>query len=341
MRDEVHNVHHLPGEDSNGVKEIVTIPDGIRSEALDWVLRLAVGGATTADADQLARWRAQSQAHRVAFAEANLAWQVSGPAAAGLAANGEASASYGAGAARRRIGRRAVLAAIGTSAAAGIVGAIVPPFGLWPSLAELGADHRTAIGERRQLDLSERVRVELNTRTSIAVLMAADRGRTIELIAGEAVIETRGEPLTVAAASGRMLANGAQLDVRCDRHWVSVACLSGTARVEHPRGAVSVAAGQVVRYDQAGASDVVRGDLERLTAWRRGLIDFQDDPLAAVIEEINRYRPGRIVLVNEALAKLSVVATFHIDQLADAGDRLARALGATARRMPGGVVILS
>jgi transmembrane sensor len=138
-----------------------------------------------------------------------------------------------------------------------------------------------------------------------------------------------------------MLAYGAQLDVRCDQHAVAVACLSGAARVEHPRGVLSVAAGQVVRYDRTGTSDVVRGDLERLTAWRRGLIEFQDDPLAAVIEEINRYRPGRIVLVNNALAGLSVVATFHIDRLADAGDRLAHALGANARRMPGGVVILS
>lgn len=222
-----------------------------------------------------------------------------------------------------------------------MVGAIDPPFGLWPSLTELGADHRTATGERRQLDLTERVRVELNTRTSIAVHLAADRTPTIELISGEAVVETRGEPLMVAAASGRVTAIGAQLDVRCDRQAVAVACLSGAVRVEHARGVVSVAAGQVVRYDGTGPSDVVSGDMERLTAWRRGLLEFRDDPLASVIEEINRYRPGRVILVNNALADLSVVATFHIDRLADAGERLAHALGASVRRLPGGVVILS
>ena len=44
---------------------------------------------------------------------------------------------------------------------------VAPPFGLWPSWRELGADYRTAKGEQRRVVLPGTAVLDLNTRTSV------------------------------------------------------------------------------------------------------------------------------------------------------------------------------
>ncbi len=78
------------------------------------------------------------------------------------------------------------------------------------------------------------------------------------------------------------------------------------------------------------------GDPTVVTAWQRGLIIFHDVPLAAVVEEINRYRPGRIILFNDALAERKVVAGFRLDQIDDVVNCIAQALRAKIRSLSGG-----
>ncbi len=53
----------------------------VKDQAMVWITRLASGHATEADAEALRRWRDASAAHRQAFAEAKLLWEVLGPAA--------------------------------------------------------------------------------------------------------------------------------------------------------------------------------------------------------------------------------------------------------------------
>ncbi|WZB60942.1 FecR domain-containing protein [Achromobacter xylosoxidans] len=73
---------------------------------------------------------------------------------------------------------------------------VAPPFGLWPSWRELGADYRTAKGEQRRVVLPGAAVLDLNTRTSIAL-----RAAGVELISGEAAISLAGasSPFTVSA----------------------------------------------------------------------------------------------------------------------------------------------
>src|SRR5438309_9462163 len=94
-----------PGQAADGGAEM----DRVQREALDWLRRLGSGDVTPADLDALDRWRMASPAHRRAFAEANLFWDVLGKAAH------EAQARSRAGRPSRLafinpIGRRALLA---------------------------------------------------------------------------------------------------------------------------------------------------------------------------------------------------------------------------------------
>jgi transmembrane sensor len=60
-------------------------------------------------------------------------------------------------------------------------------------------------------------------------------------------------------------------------------------------------------------SDPVSFDRTAVTAWLRGQFVFYNTPLAQVVETLNRYRRGHIVIVNEALNELAVSGIFRTD----------------------------
>lgn len=75
-------------------------------------------------------------------------------------------------------------------------------------------------------------------------------------------------------------------------------------------------------------------------AWRHRLLIFDDEPLSAVIDDINRYRPGKIILTNRDLAARKVHARFSLDQMADIATLIHDAYGADITTLPGGVILL-
>ncbi|MFX8723624.1 hypothetical protein ABTM71_19355, partial [Acinetobacter baumannii] len=64
-------------------------------------------------------------------------------------------------------------------------------------------------------------------------------------------------------------------------------------------------------------------------------------PLSQVIDEINRYRSGKIILLNADLGRLPLDATFRLDRIEEAVPKIAHVFGARVRTLPGGVVLLS
>jgi transmembrane sensor len=71
------------------------------------------------------------------------------------------------------------------------------------------------------------------------------------------------------------------------------------------------------------------------------LLVFRHEPLSHVVDEINRYRRGRIIVVNDALGRRPVVASFRIDRMDEVVPRIERALNVRATTLPGGIVLLS
>ena len=82
-------------------------------------------------------------------------------------------------------------------------------------------------------------------------------------------------------------------------------------------------------------------DAANVIAWRNKMLVFNDATLASVIDEINRYRPGMLVLLNTELGKRKVQARFSLDQLAGVALLIRDAYGAKCTELPGGVVLLS
>ena len=250
---------------------------------------------------------------------------------------------------RRRVAmtRRLMLGA-GAAAIGGVVisSVVKPPLGLWPSLWELRADFRTGTGEQRTIALAGDVEIALNTQTSLAIHPATATEDRVELIAGEASFSTQNRTarlLAVLAANGRIVSQSGRFDVRCVSagNPVSVACFEGRLKVEIGSKVTELGPGQGVSYDGARISEVGVVDPEAESEWRRGIVTFRNTPLTEAVNEMNRYRPGRIVLRNSALGQRLLSGRFRIDQLEQALVQIEHTFGASVTHFPGGLVVLS
>ncbi len=317
--------------------------DPLTQEAIDWVVRLRSGEATTDDVEALKRWRGQSPAHEAAFRNAGKLWrgfktvaERSPEEPATLA--GERMESW----ANSRVARRAFLGGAIAASAAGYM-IVKPPFGLWPSLHEMSADYRTAKGEQREVALGPEVSLTLNTLTSVAVRSTAEEAR-IELISGEAAITAKApseKPLVVIAGDGRIVASQANFNARCIDSVVSVTCLAGSVVVERGSQSARLQSNQQISYSTSGLGSSITVDSAQATSWQSGLLIFHDEALSDVVEEINRYRPGRIVITNADLRRRVVNATFHIDQLDNFFVQAQELFGAKVTQLPAGLTLLS
>jgi transmembrane sensor len=313
--------------------------DGLKHEAHAWLARLTSGHATSADAEAARLWCARSEAHARAFAEASLLWETLAPVARQMAAAPLAIVR------RPPIGRRALLGG-SLAAAAAAAGYLVmrPPLDLWPSAADLMANYRTGTGDQRHVAIDGGISVELNTRTSLNIRSRADEAPQIDLISGEvaiAIARSLATPLVVSAGPGRALATKGTFSVRSDAAAISVTCLEGTVEVECAGRAIRLAPRQQASYGHDDLIDHGIVDPAIVTAWRQGRLVFHGVPLAEVVAEINRYRPGRIILLNKALASRPVEATFPIHRTDDFVALVQKAYGAAVTALPGGSVLLS
>ena len=168
------------------------------------------------------------------------------------------------------------------------------------------------------------------------------------MIAGEAFFETpaRGSrSLVVLAANGRTIAESGRFDVRHtangERSRVSVTCFEGAVQIERGSEVAELRAGQRVRYDLSDLSQIAAIDPQLASEWQRGIVEFRDTPIIDAIEEINRYRPGRIILMNNALNQKQLSGRFRIDQMNQVLRQLERAFSAKLQHLPGGIVLLS
>ncbi|WP_438868755.1 FecR family protein [Pseudomonas sp. L1(2025)] len=294
--------------------------DPVHDQARDWLLLLTSGRATVADAKALQAWIAQSPAHAQAFEQAKLLWRQLGAAT-------EQSAPS------RQFGRRAFLGgAIAATAAVVMVRVGVPG-----GFAGLTADYRTEVGEQRQVAFSQGVSLELNTQTRISRV-----GQGIELLEGEVeVLAQLAQPLKVQAGEGWVSAAQARFNVRNTDRNVCVTCIEGSLTVDVSGRSVRLENGRQLTYGAGRVGEPVAVDAQAVVAWREQVLVFNNATLATVVDEINRYRPGMLVLLNKELGQRRVQARFSLQQLAGVALLIRDAYGAKCTELPGGVVLLS
>jgi transmembrane sensor len=326
----------------------------LQREAQHWLLRFTSGTATAYDARAFKLWCGQSQAHIEVFAHTRRMWENLGPAAeafmareqVGFTPSTQVVASPATDVPRmqpRRMSRRAFIGGAIAASAAWMV--LRPPMRLWPSLSDMVADYRTATGEQRDIELGLDLVLHINTQTAVNLRKENGRITGLDLLTGEIQMRDTSPhhmPFTVFAGGGRIeVGEQTRCNIRCFGSDIQVTGLDGTSTVAYLGRDAVLHTAQRANFGDGRISAIVPADVEATMAWRRRVLIFDGRPLAEVIEEINRYRPGEVILTNPQLAARKVQARISLNQLDDVAALIHDAYGVKVTNLPGGIMILS
>lgn len=313
--------------------------EALRDVAAEWAIRIDVNDLTDADNARLDAWLAENPAHAPALQRALLLWSDL-DAAATVAVR------------RRRTQFRGMKRGHGPrrrrawAAAAIVVGIFVLASGV-VMRDEIGyrlrADVYTGTGESRILPLAGGGTLKLDARTAIAYRDDAGH-RGIELLTGRAQVEVgHGDPrpfhLLVRGAEIVDTGTIFQVDARDEETEVSVS--QGGVSVSAAGHTMIAGAGESLLVDADGIpGHATTADVYTLTAWTRGRLVFEDLPLSDVVAEIQRYYPGRIVLLDARAGERRVSGVFDAARPLDALHIIERNLGLRLKQWPGDIVTL-
>lgn len=229
---------------------------------------------------------------------------------------------------RGGIGRRQALLAL---AGAGLV----LPLG-WRLATR--PDHATGIGQRQTLALADGSRVELGPDAALD-LRLGPRLRQLWLRRGQAhfqVAPDAARPFVVQAGGVAIRAIGTGFDVNllgdCAVVTVTEHSVAVTAGAAAP---LVVEAGWQVSCSADGPTPARTVDLQAETGWRHGRLVFDAAPLRQVLQQIGRYRRGRILLIDPDLGAMPVSAVIDTADAGAALNHLAASLPIRLRVLPG------
>lgn len=285
--------------------------DPVVAAATRWFVALHAEPEVESMLAEFARWRDADLAHAAAYTRLQRLWGASGHLPS-LQVR------------KRSIDRRALI----RSATATIGGAALFATGRILLGPHPLADYATATGERRTVALSDGSRIELSTRTALAVDFD-ERRRHIRLLDGEAWFQVardrQGRPFTVEAGGGTTTARGTAFavarigrgaGVTVTEHAVDVAASGLMRRVE---------TGQTCCYTDATIAQAQTADPTSL-AWRDGQLVFISRPLGDVVAALDRWKPGETMILDRNLARHPVTLMIATSDVGDALRRLGASL---------------
>ncbi len=159
------------------------------------------------------------------------------------------------------------------------------------------------------------------------------RVRRVVLAEGEAsfdVTKHQIRPFTVVIGDRKVVALGTSFMVRRDEpggNAFTVTLLEGRVAVEPlslpdilPEQSAAVRVlrpGERLRFADHSPETVDSPSIERVTAWRRGLLIFDDASLSEAAAEFNRYGPVKITIGDADIGKIRVGGVFKMGDPAD------------------------
>jgi transmembrane sensor len=309
------------------------------AEASAWFARLKRPQVSLTDLEAFRSWRADPD-NRAAYERIDETWREAGTLGGDAASRQAVNDALRRGAARRsrREQRRAWLA--GASAAMAIVLVAAGGAALYitrhPSYA-------TNVGEQRLVRLADGSTVRLDTDTRIDVALSAS-ARQIRLERGQAFFDVAHDParpFVVTTGPVTVRAVGTKFDVRADGAEPEVTLVEGVVEVSRqgaqPQTWTLRSGEQLVTR---AAASPTRVDLAAATSWTSGRVVFENVPLSAAVDEINRYCTHKIILRAPAVAQTPVSGSFETGDAAAFVAAESDLHGLRATRLPDGSIAL-
>jgi transmembrane sensor len=313
------------------------VETGISDEAIEWFSKLRSGLATPEDHARFEAWVRADPLHAKAYTDVEKFWALLDEPAQRVFERENAAA--GQEVPRPAKSRRRFFAALALAAMVAALPYAADALRFWTS------DHHTRRGERREIALQDGSRITLNTHSALTVEFSP-RQRVIELLEGEAYFQVAHDPdrpFIVATGHGSARVTGTAFDVYEQDERMTVTVSEGRVRV-YAEGAedraVELTAGLQASGNRNGIGPALRVDARQVSAWRSGLLTFDMRPLAAVIEELNRYLPDRIVIVDSRIRERVVSGTFDLSRPRDVLAAIEDTLKLGSLKLPGPLILL-
>jgi len=291
----------------------------IRAQAAVWVTDLHGPERSPEIEAGVRRWLAEDSRHEQAFELATEAWQRSGNLPAHLPEEPRPSIPLAASLHRRHSSRAT---RVGVAGAAVLTLVLAAAFYLLkdPSLS-------TGYAEQKTVELSDGTEVTLNANSRVSVDYT-DRVRQVTLDRGEAlfsVTKHQSRPFVVIIGRRKVIALGTSFDVRREdtaEHSFTVTLIEGRIAIEplaapdllpaEPVDAILLNSGQRLRFAANSPDSVDSPAIDKVTAWRRGQLIFEDTSIREAAKEFNRYGKRRLTIDPSVSEKLRVGGVFRI-----------------------------
>jgi len=298
----------------------------LRAQAVDWMLRLQEDPEDAALQERFQQWLNEDPARAVIYQRA---CRTMGDASHLLSSD----LDFARNAAHKPLARRrnvvaGLLLVLGSSLA----------FFLADGPMRLQADAMTGTGQPQSVTLADGSTVELNAESAIAIHLSPSE-RRITLLRGEAFFQVAADatrPFVVEAGRGTTTALGTAFDINLTQQGTKVVVTEHAVTVASEDGgrAHRLQEGEQISYDPDGrlqAAETV--DIDTATAWRQGRIVFDNSSLSSVVEQIDRYIPGRIVIAQSDLADRGISGSLDLSRPEEALDAFANAIGIRITRL--------
>jgi len=305
-------------------------------EALNWIIALHDRPGDPDLGARAAAWRAADLGNDRAFREAERTWTLLGdiPSRSGTRD-------------RRRRLHPAARRGYRPAAVAIACAACIAVFFLPGVLLRITADYTTGTAEMRHIKLEDGSQVSLGAESALAVAYGGNR-REVRLLKGTAFFEVTpdpGRPFVVEADDVETTVTGTRFEVVRGKREVAVAVSGGTVSVSGFKTAQTaparLQAGERIRIAADGSArrgSVAPGDV---ASWRTGYLAADDEPVAGVVETLDRYYGGSFVVLGSRLADSRVTGAYRLDDPVAALEAVAAAHGAVVRRFTPWIVVMS
>ncbi len=328
--------------------------DAVESAAAEWLVRHD-RGLTAGQQDEFLSWLAASAAHRESFERHRRLWGDFNALAQWRPEHGTVPTPDLLARHRRPFAWRWVAPALLAAAAVVAFLLVWTPAARSPGIASLAFE----AAAYRQETLPDGSILDLN-RGAHVIVQFSPAERRVFLVQGEAqfaVAKNPARPFVVRAGGVDVRAVGTAFNVKLAGSNLEVLVTEGTVHLSRPAAEKTAAmpapavlaaltAGQrtVIPVASVIAPPVVvpasTREIAQLLDWRPHLLDFESTPLAEVVETFNRRNSLRLVIGDDELRALPIVASIRSDNVAGFVRLLEGTMGVKAERHANGEIVL-
>lgn len=342
----------------------------LREQAIDWLIRLRDDTLSDDEIGEFADWLAQDCRHSQAFAYAedlfdDMVAAVSEEAVASISTlrprHPQAVAVPLANEAddnsplrSKKPNKAWSLALLAIAAVWLFAVVLVLPASSHP-FDSLLSDYHTATGELFEIQLADGSKILLNTNSAVSVnfddskrevilhhgqarfTVATDQQRPFDVKADELNVRALGTVFEVFRA------NALETSVTVQEHSVQIDLIEDHRQEVPPHKSLSkrLAVGQRLIYRHDGdLSHVEKIELDQVTSWQSRRLVINDRPLGELIEELNRYRVGRVFLSDAQLQNIHVTGVFSLEYPDQILDSICKVLDLKKTQLAGWWVVL-